>query len=70
MVYKEIKNMFTDTEYNLMYFTIENEFQEEQLTMNLYHKKSNSYVELRIIVEEIETIDQLKEKVSNILNMS
>jgi hypothetical protein len=70
MIYKEIKNIFTDTKYGLVDMTIESEYQEEYLTMNLFHKPTGSTIEIKMNILNITEIEQLKEKIKDILNMS
>ena len=70
MIYKEIKNIFNDTLYGLVDMTIESEFQAEYLTMNLFHKPTGSTIEIKMNTLEITDIEQIKQKIKEILNMS
>lgn len=70
MIYKDIKDIFIDTPYGLIDYKIEVEYQEEHLTMNLFQKNTADYITLKLNTHKIETIEQLKEKISTILNMS
>lgn len=69
MIYKDIKDLFNDTQYGLVSFKIEVEYQEEHLTMILFKRNTADYITLKINTNEIETIDQLKEKIKTLLNI-
>ena len=70
MIYKEIKNIFNDTKYGLVDMTIESEFQVEYLTMNLFHKPTGSTIKIKMNTLEITDIEQIKEIIKEMLNMS
>lgn len=70
MIYKEIKNIFNDTKYGLVDMTIESEFQIEYLTMNLFHKSTGSTIKIKMNTLDITDIEQIKEIIKEMLNMS
>lgn len=69
MIYKDIKDIFNDTQYGLVSFEIESEYQVEYLTMNLFHKPTGSTIEIKINILDITEINQLKEKIKTLLNI-
>lgn len=69
MIYKDIKDIFNDTQYGLVSFKVEVECHTEHLTMILFQRNTADYITLKINTNEIETIDQLKEKIKTLINI-
>ena len=69
MIYKDIKDIFNDTQYGLVDMTIESEFQVECLTMNLFHKPTGSTIEIKMNTLNITDVEQIKEIIKTLINI-